>query len=324
MKLAQLTAQLQRIAAGSADPRELERELAGMGISLENLYQELEMSSSYADSHQDISHTGRIVPPHSHSFYELIQVSTCQGVQYLLGTQRYQLQPGDVLFIPPGVSHGPLFPPKMQRPYERTVVWINADLLQEFWKKWPELSSRRPYLLRTAGTVWENPIAEAFLRGCEESRSREPGWEAALCANATLLITLMNRARLGREEPGSEGSELLDEMLRYVEANLSGPISVGSAARALLVSESTVAHLCRKRLGISFYRYVTRQRLTLARQLMERDLSLNRIAERAGFSDYSAFFRAFRQEYGISPQEYRKLRKGAPEYSQKDMPGKEG
>ena len=313
MNIAELTDQVRRAAGNTLDMLELKNKLDSMGIFLENIYQELEMSSSYVDCHRDISTARERVQPHSHSFYELIFCCSSDNIQYLLGSQRYRLQKGDVLFIPPGVSHGPLFPEVMDRPYERIVVWINAELLQQFYRKWPEIEHasgcwRSSYLLRTRGTYWEDPIGETFRRGCSESDKRHPGWEAALYGNTTLLITLLNRALLSdRMHPPSEQNELLDKLLEYVESRLKEKISISSAARQLLVSESTITHLCRNRLGISFYRYVTQKRLTVAKQLMTECIPLGQIGEMAGFCDYSAFYRAFKQEYGISPREYRNL-----------------
>ena len=117
---------------------------------------------------------------------------------------------------------------------------------------------------------------------------------------------LLNRALLSdRKHPPTEQNELLDELLEYVESHLKEKISIRSAALQLLVSESTIPHLCLNRLGISFYRYVTQQRLTGANQLMTEGIPLGQIGEMAGFCDYSAFYRAFRQEYGISPRDYK-------------------
>ena len=45
----------------------------------------------------------------------------------------------------------------------------------------------------------------------------------------------------------------------------------------------------------------------VARQYMRQGIPLGQIWEQAGFCDYSAFYRAFRQEYGFSPREYRNL-----------------
>ena len=312
MKLAELMSEIRQASNNVLDMMALKSKLDSMGISLENMYQELEMSSSYADSHRDISYGTERVLPHSHSFYELIYCSSCSQVQYLLGAQRYRLEKGDVLLIPPGVSHCPLFPEVMEKPYERIVVWINAELLQKVHTR-PEMAHDRErwnshYLLRTGGTRWENAIAEAFQRGCGESEKRYPGWEAVLYGNTTMLIALLNRAMLAdQERPDSEKDGLLDDLLGYVEQHLMEKISISSAARHLLVSESTVTHLCSRELGVSFYQYVIKQRLAVSKQLMQEDLPLGQIWEQAGFADYSTFYRAFRKEYGLSPREFRKL-----------------
>lgn len=313
MNIAQLMEAVQAHSGSVQDMLELKSRLDEMGIRLENIYQEMEMRSSYVDCHRDISSARELVQPHSHSFYEMILCCSCDRVQYLLGTQRYLLQKGDVLFIPPGISHAPLFPEEMHRPYERIVYWVNAELVTQFRQRWPEVTridSRwdGAFLLRTASTLWEADIAEAFQRGQQESSNRFPGWEAALYGNATMLIIQLNRALLSsQKQPASEGSELLDELLEYVETHLREKISIGTAARHLLVSESTVTHLCRRRLGIGFYQYVTQQRLVVAKKWMQEPLTLAEIGEKAGFCDYSSFYRAFMQEYGISPRQYRIL-----------------
>lgn len=311
MKIAEVMEQVRRSSGNVLDMLELKQKLEVMGISLENIYQELEMNSAFADSHRDVSSHRERVQPHSHGFFELILCCECDNVQYLLGSRRYRLQKGDVLVIPPGVSHCPLFPEEMRCPYERIVVWINAQMLGSLCQRWPELQEGQARcaesrLLRTAGTVWEKPIAEAFRRGCTESEKRLPGWEAALYGNTTQLVTLLNRALCSEgKEPKSERRDLLDELLHYVEANLRRKISAKTAARHLLVSESTITHLCSKRLGISFYRYVTQRRLVAAKRYMGEGIPLGRVWELAGFGDYSAFYRAFRQEYGFSPREFR-------------------
>ena len=313
MKLTELMQQIQQASGSELNMMALKEKCDAQGINLENIYQELEMSSAYADSHRDISREAGLVRPHSHSFYELIYCTGCDNIQYIIGTERYRLQRGDVIWVPPGVSHCPLFPTDMKKPYERIVLWINAERMAEFFRYWPELNlqqdlSRRHALLRTAGMARERELREAFLRGCKESEKRLPGWEVALYGNTNLLLTLLIRAMEGREEqPLTEKTELLDELLTYVSIHLQEKITVSDTARNLHVSESTVTHLCSKRLGMSFYRYVTQQRLDRARRLMLEYGDLAMVAEKSGFCDYTAFFRAFKQEYGLPPSEYRKI-----------------
>ena len=313
MKLTELMQQIHHAARSVPDMLALKEKCDALGIDLETIYQELEMNSAYAESHRDISHGSNLVKLHSHSFYEMIYCVGCDNVQYIIGTERYRLQRGDIIWVPPGVSHCPLFPASMQKHYERIVLWVNAERMREFFGRWPELELkcnliRQHYLLRTAGLQQERELREAFLRGCRESEQRLPGWEAALYSNTNLLLTMLARAMSGEGEPPlREKTELLDELLAFVSTNLQEKITVSDTARQLHVSESTLTHLCTKRLGMSFYRYVTQRRLDLARQLMLACSDLGTVAENAGFCDYSAFFRAFKQEYGLSPSEYRKI-----------------
>ena len=202
MKLTELMQEIQQASGSVPDMMALKEKFESLGINLENIYQELEMSSAYADSHRDISREAGLVRPHSHSFYELIYCVSCDNLQYIIGTERYRLQRGDIIWVSPGVSHCPLFPEQMKKPYERIVLWVNAEQMTEFFARWPELNlhrnrGRRYYLLRTAGMSQERELRDAFLRGCRESEKRRPGWEAALYGNTNLLLTLLLRAMEG-------------------------------------------------------------------------------------------------------------------------------
>ena len=163
-------------------------------------------------------------------------------------------------------------------------------------------------LLRTAGTKWEF-LAELFHNGIRESEQAKPGWELAVIGNTITLLTQLNRAYqdtasypLHAEEPA-----LLDRAMAYIEENLSGKITLEEAARRLFVSQSTITQTFRKKMGVSFYRCVTQRRLIAAKSLIGEGVQLESVGHLVGFSDYSTFYRAFKQEFGISPRQYRKL-----------------
>ncbi len=96
------------------------------GYDMSSLYQEMEMDSLFIDTHDDRSTTADTVQLHSHLFYEILYCRS-SGLEYLLGTRRYQVQKGDVIYIPPAISHRPLFLDKLPEPYSRYVIWISAD-----------------------------------------------------------------------------------------------------------------------------------------------------------------------------------------------------
>lgn len=276
-----------------------------------NFYQELEMDSPYADIHRNISHSNTNVQFHSHAFHELICCLNSCGAEYLVGADRYKLQKGDIIYVPPGISHRPLLPDQMEEPYLRDVLWVSDEFMNSLVKALMEALPEeygKPALYRTANTRWEY-ICGFFQNGTRETVDRKPGWEMLVIANTLMILTHLCRASrdLYAKPLQAEKPELLDQVLAYVERHLAEKITLADIARHFFISESTVTQTFRKKMGVSFYRCVTQRRLISAKALIERGLPLETVAEQVGFSDYSSFFRAFKHEYGISPRQYRKL-----------------
>lgn len=269
------------------------------------LYHALEMTSFFVDTHRDITAAQTSVPAHRHSFYELLYCRSASHVDYLVGKEQHRLQRGDIIFICPGVPHQPLFPEPMEEPYIRDVIWMS----QEFFTTvvttlMPHALDSDPSGLYRLEGISGASIGELFRRGVLEAEAKEPCWETAVVANTLAILALLNRA-VSREKP-TVRTDLLDQILAYVELHWSEKITMADVAGHFFISESTITQTFRSKLGVSFYRFVTRRRLMAAQDLIEQGIPLETVAERTGFSDYSAFFRAFKQEYGMSPRQYRK------------------
>lgn len=285
--------------------------LRGMGLDPNNLYQELEMSCRFVQAHRDTSFSNAFISLHSHSFWEILCCRNSCGAEYLVGTERYRLQKGDVIVIPPGISHRPLLPDGMAEPYVRDVLWVSAEFMETLGRMFSFMDMpfpERRSLLRTAGTRWES-VSELLRIIVQESEQREPGWDVAVTGRAVTFMAHLQRAFQSRDTAPvtAEKPELLDRVMAYIEENLANKITLAETARCFYVSSSTIGHLFRRKMGVSFYRCVTQRRLIAAKGLIEERLPMETVAERTGFSDYSAFYRAFRQEYGISPRQYRTM-----------------
>ena len=288
--------------------------LREMGYDPGKLYQELEMSSRYVDTHRDISFSETPVSLHSHAFYELLYCRSTGGVEYLVGSERYRLSRGDVVIVPPGISHRPLFPAQMYEPYRRDVVWISAEfveLMRQIIGETDTYPISDILLLQTVGEQSEK-LGALFDRGIRESERRVPGWELAVLGSTIELTVQIQRAmREGGAKPmAAEEPELLDQVMAYVERHLPDKITLADIARRFYVSESTITQTFRKKMGDSFYHCVTQRRLIAAKNLIQEGTTLEQVGQQVGFKDYSSFYRAFKQEYGISPRQYKALQSG--------------
>jgi len=284
--------------------------LRSEGIDFQNFYQELEMSEPYVETHRDMSYSNAQLTLHSHTFYELLYCCNDCGAEYLVGADRYCLQKGDIIFVPPGISHRPLLPEVPTEPYERYVLWLSAEFVENFTAMYapPGMHANYGTLLRTGGTKWEM-LGEYFRRGVREAENQKPGWQAALTGNTITLLTMMGRSIQERTASvlKAEKPDLLNEVLAYVENHLSQRITLEETAKHFYVSISTITQLFRQKMGTSFYRCVTQRRLIAAKALISEGNALEDVSRAVGFADYSSFYRAFKKEYGITPRQYTQL-----------------
>ena len=291
--------------------RKMMDQLQELGFDPSKLYQELEMSSRYVNTHRDVSYSNTSVSLHSHNYIEVLYCRSSAGMEYLIGSDRYRLQNGDIIYVPPGISHRPIFPEKLERPYERDVLWISMEFLETamgMFSDDTDYGSDRSLPIRTAGTRWEF-LGDLFRTGVLEEEQKRPGWEAAVLANTLMILTHLKRIYLERSggTMKAEKPELLDRVMAHIEKHYPEHITIDDLAREFYVSNSAISHLFKQKMGVSLYRYITQRRLIAAKSLIAQHVPMEEISHRVGFVDYSTFYRAFKQEFGISPRQFAQL-----------------
>lgn len=98
----------------------------------------------------------------------------------------------------------------------------------------------------------------------------------------------------------------LAEVLRHLETAYDEPVSPSSLARKAGMTPVRFARTIKRIYGITPMQLITKTRITAGCRLLgETDASIADIALDCGFSDHSAFTRAFRAVIGLTPTRFR-------------------
>ena len=100
-------------------------------------------------------------------------------------------------------------------------------------------------------------------------------------------------------------------LLDWLSTELHRDVTVAEMAARVAMSERTFARRFKEATGTTPFRWVLRQRVQKAQELLETaDLDIDRIAHRAGFGTATNLREHFRRELGTTPTAYRRAFRG--------------
>lgn len=99
------------------------------------------------------------------------------------------------------------------------------------------------------------------------------------------------------------------QMAQFITTNFREPITIGDIAAHVHLHPQYAMTTFRRATGSTLGDHLTQRRLAEAvRLLVAEDEPVGEIATRSGFGSLSRFYACFRERYGCSPSEYRRLR----------------
>lgn len=124
-----------------------------------------------------------------------------------------------------------------------------------------------------------------------------------------ILLNLMaERGIVGEAEAATLHAGIVSRCCSFIQGHLSRPITVEAIANFAFVSPAQLNRLFRAELNQSVKEYVNNQRLLQAQKLLvNTSLPINFISDSIGIAEPAYFSRVFRQKFGVTPGEYRRL-----------------
>jgi len=254
---------------------------------------------------------------HIHEDYELFLLVT-GDISYWVGGAKYRLSPGSLLALNNNDIH------KGQNESGRSFTRFTAHfqpgalaaflgpdrgLLACFERKDP--SRGDPHLRHLAGAEFDEAL-ELARRYCG-ALTEPPGGpapyqrELALTCLIQILI-IANRAFLKPFNASSCKARLEPQIRRaidYIDSHLDDSLTLDTLAREIRVSKYYLCREFKALTGSSIHHYLVMKRVALAKKLLLEGTSAGDACGRSGFTDYSAFVRAFKKFTGTTPRNIR-------------------
>ena len=246
---------------------------------------------------------------HYHEFDKLILLLGGK-VTYVVEGVTYFLQPWDVLLVKHHTIHKAEIDQSV--PYERIIIYLDGKY---FGRSMPEArlmdsfdqADRSGQHLLTPSVSQRQEI-QRVLSAYEDS-ARDEGIGAPALRETFIIQLLIHISRMtaaAAQPRESQYDPKIQQVLSYINEHLTEELSVEQLAEQAYLSKYHFMRLFKAQTGSTVHAYVRQKRLLHAARLIREGTAVGKAAADSGFGDYSAFHRAFRERFGISPGSLKK------------------
>lgn len=251
---------------------------------------------------------------HTHNCHELYY-SISGAKQFLIGSQFYQVEPGDVFFINPFESHclthveGSI--------HERILILISPDYLKSISTTATDLNTcfgshtaRGSHRIHLSSEEQKRFLFYVDnLKSCENYGSDI--MERSLFALIMVYLTkrYLNFMYHGQHLPiwhhmDTDSRIQANGIISYIDQHLLEPLDLEQIADEFHFSTSYICRIFKASTGTTIAKYISSRRISQAKMLLTKGYNVSDAAAKCGFEDYSNFYKAFTKNCGISPKKY--------------------
>ena len=251
---------------------------------------------------------------HTHVYYELLYVLEGSVLLTIRG-REHRADAGSLVFLNQFDEHATRM---ISGVYRRYYLLIPPTQLHSFRSDARLLSVFRfrrenfPYVLSTGV---HKPRFDTYFDLLQQTAERS-GAHLDDEVEALLTLILLGALELRPDMFISDFDNSflpMGEILDELDRDYAQPFSLQELARRYHVSPGCLSSHFSRYVGMRPMQYVTLSRLTRARVLlMHTETPVVQVAQQCGYNDVSSFVRRFREEFGVTPLQFRLQQKGRP------------
>ncbi len=245
-------------------------------------------------------------PSHRHPAIEII-LCTKNTYTVCVEDKTFHLREGDILFIPPSVSHQLIAPDTG----ERFILLFDTDFLNLFTQKdsIEEFFSTTHMLSMGSETHYYPFVYSSISKIIQIYFANDKMSEVAIYSEVFRIISYL----CGSEEAVSEDeinthSDVYNKFVRvlsYIEENYAEDLSLESVASTAGFSKFHFARLFKQYTDTTFYDYLCTKRIVVSKNLLRKSIPVTEVAFQTGFNNLTTFSRCFKKYVGCSPSQYK-------------------
>ena len=242
-------------------------------------------------------------PIHTHDKCEIFWLVQGSG-HYMIEDTLHILEPGKVFIMRPGESHRAVCTDT--EPYTRMTLHFSPSLVDSIDPDRLLLRTfyDRPLGLRNSYTPDQlsgTHIFENFRRMQIPVENSQAYCVKVLSLLYPVLLDLGEVFDNGIANSPTEINQKTHDMIEFINQNITEELSVELLCSKFYVSTTQLYRNFKKATDMNVWNYIQLKRLVLAHSYIQDGMSSQDAAQASGFNDYSAFYRAYKKKYGVSP-----------------------
>lgn len=257
-------------------------------------------------------------PKHRHNYVEMVYMCSGTTIHIINDKERIILHEGDLLFLNQNATHEIL-------PATEDDIAVNFIILPEFFDRAFSMIERenvlRDFLI---SALSQDSLLSSYLHF--QAKDILPAqnlvenmiWtlihkkpHTNTINQTTMGLLFMNLSmfadNINKHNPNQHEQNLVFSVLQYIETNYKNG-TLAEIAEEINQPVYYISRLLKKHTNSNFKELLQQRKLQQAAYLLSQTpLSIETIIKTIGYDNSSYFYRKFREKYGCSPKNYRKL-----------------
>ena len=247
---------------------------------------------------------------HYHPEYELVYVEAITGIRHV-GQHISTFMDSDLVLIGPNVPHLN-FDYGIETEYHQIVVQLKENFLGDAFKETPEFSGinrlfEKAYLGLSFSGETKKVVAEklSFMQGLSH-------FEQLMALLQVFQILAVSKEVVALNETDTSVKLFLDDKIRmgsvykYIHANYDRHPDVNAVAASVHLSTAAFCRYFKKQTKMTFTDFVNQYRITQAKTLLLKGLSVSGTCYEVGFESLSHFNKLFKKLTGENPSTFQR------------------